>query len=146
MNAMSLAERSHRSLDEMVREMTTQLGLPSSQMAALDAHSTIAIQIHDLPDVMLSALDDRLWIWSLLPQFNEDWLQDHAAAVLPILTTAIEGVEGGQPTLGIGEHGYEWKAMVNLDQLRRDSGLLTVFQGFATQLGRLCQALELKGN
>lgn len=145
MNVMSFTGRSHRTLDAIVREMAAQLGLSPTQLEGLDGHGTIAFQVHDLPDVMLTVQDDRLWMWSLLPIPHETWLQDRAAAVLPILTMAVEGVESGQPTLGIGEHGYEWKALVNMDQLNRDDGLLAVFQGFTVQLSRLFQALELQG-
>ncbi|HGL4258914.1 hypothetical protein KDW07_14765 [Burkholderia dolosa] len=115
------------------------------QLEELSGKDTVVVKIQNLPDVMLSTLEGRLWIWSLLPELTETWLQDHAAALMPVITTPIEGVEGGCPTLGLGEHGYEWKAIVNLDLLQHDADLLTVFESFSVKLDQLCSALELKG-
>ncbi|MDR9865960.1 invasion protein B family protein [Pseudomonas baetica] len=130
-------------LDELVIEMLTKMGLPSETVRNLDAHSTIAIQIHDMPDVMLSLINNRLWLWSLLPGLTESRLLDEAAAVLSFITTPVEGVEGGQLTLGMGEQGYELKAMVDLDQLQKEDWLQIVFVGFANQLAAICHSLRL---
>jgi hypothetical protein len=142
MNTASFANRSHKNLANLVQEMAGPLGLPPAQTAALDGHSTIAIQVHALPDVMLSVMEERLWIWSQLPELSETRLLHSAAAIL----TTLEGVEGGQPSMGRGAQGYEFKVQVNLDQLQQAEGLLTVFRNFVEQLDLLCQALDLKGN
>ncbi|MPV70218.1 hypothetical protein [Burkholderia sp. BE17] len=131
--------------NKIIREMLATYGVSLSQLKGLDEQGTIVVKIQNLPDVMLSNLDGRLWIWSLLPELSATWLQDRGAALVPVITTPIEGVEGGCPTLALGEHGYEWKAIVNLDLLQHDADLQTVFESFAVKLGQLCRALELKG-
>ncbi|MCL9783999.1 hypothetical protein M9194_21505 [Vibrio sp. S4M6] len=131
-------------LNEMVNSMLTNAGLPSGQLENLDSHSTIAIEVKGLPEVMLSALDERLWLWCLLPHVTEHQLINYAQTVLPIMTKPISGVEGGQLTLGMGENGYELKALINLDILQHKDSLSPIFQSFVTQLRLLCQALKIE--
>jgi hypothetical protein len=133
MNPLAFSQRARHGINEIATRLLLSLGLPQESVRDLNAHSTIAVKIHGLPDVMLSLLDDRLWMWSELPAVSQAHLMHHAAAVLTILTTLIDGVEGGQPTLAAAEHGYEWRALVNLDHLQRDEGLLAAYHGFVKQ-------------
>ncbi|AOZ52136.1 hypothetical protein [Chromobacterium vaccinii] len=145
MNPISFSNQIHQGIDRIVLEMAMQIGLPPDQIKPIGQASSIALKVQGLPDVMLSVAEDRLWIWSLLPIHDERSLMLHASEALSILTTAIEGVETGQLTLGMSEHGYELKALVELDLLKRDHGLKQVFQGFVAQLYRFCEVYQIKG-
>ncbi|WP_047258081.1 hypothetical protein [Chromobacterium subtsugae] len=145
MNPLSLAAHSGASLDALLRQAVIQLGCPEERLAELDQHATLAIQLQALPDVMVSALDDRLWVWSILPGLSEARLHAMAAETLAILLEPVEDVESGQLALGRGEHGYELKALVRLDCLSRDGGLQPVLAAFIERLRALCQTLNLTG-
>lgn len=142
MDPLSYSENVHVGVNDIAAHLFASMGLPSEDVAALDAHSTIALRLEALPEVMLSVMDDRLWLWSLLPSLDEDALLEHAAQLMPILLTPLPGVEGGHATLGLGENGFEFKALVRLSQLQSDTGLATTFQAFVTQLSLIQQLLS----
>ncbi|WP_080429274.1 hypothetical protein [Burkholderia ubonensis] len=127
-----------------VHEALIKLGFPSSQISMLDSYDAISIHVENLPDVMFSNADDRLWIWSLLPHLSEARLLDHAKEVMQVITTAIEGVESGQPTFGMGEGGYELKAAINISKMTDADDLLNILRDFIARLHRLCTIFEIK--
>ncbi|NHR04342.1 hypothetical protein HA052_03945 [Chromobacterium haemolyticum] len=145
MNPLSFSHQISLRLDQVIVEVAAQFGLPANQIQSIEQENSIALQVHNLPDVLLSVSDDRLWIWSLLPIHDENQLLSHAAEVLAILIDPVEGVETGQLTLGNGENGYELKALINLEQLQHDHGLKPALLGFTTQLYKISQTLQIIG-
>lgn len=145
MNPLSFSSQISPRLDQIVVEMAAQLGLPVDRIRSIEQESSIALQVQDLPDVLLSVADDRLWIWSLLPVRDENQLFSHAAEILEILIEPVDGVETGQLTLGNGENGYELKALIKLEELKYEHGLKQTVLGFTTQLYKISQTLQIVG-
>ncbi|MGC5484326.1 hypothetical protein L7Q16_21720 [Aeromonas veronii bv. sobria] len=89
---------------------------------------------------MLSLIDGELWLWSRLQDLSANRLMDYAPAVLTQLITPVDGIQGGQLTLGEGEEGYELKGQVNPSWLEQEDGLLITAQGFIHLLTSFCHA------
>ncbi|GLT16427.1 hypothetical protein GCM10007938_02030 [Vibrio zhanjiangensis] len=142
-HALSSPPVLQQELERLISNFLVSIGLSPSTLRDLHAENTLAIQIQGLPDVMLSRMNSGLWFWSQLPGLTDHKLMDHAASVLALMISPIEGIEGGQVTLGLGENGYELKALVNSQLLVEENGLEIVFRGFANKLAVLQQALQL---
>ena len=130
-------------LDTLISSFLVSIGLSPDTLKDLHAENTLAIQVHGLPDIMLSRMNNSLWFWSQLSGLTDHKLMDYAASVLALMITPIEGIEGGQVTLGLGENGYELKALVSSQILVEENGLEIVFRGFANKLALFQQAFQL---
>ncbi|MCL9781322.1 hypothetical protein M9194_07770 [Vibrio sp. S4M6] len=144
-NPMNSQPIQHQELDILISHLLESIGLSSATLSGLHAENTLAIQIQGLPDVMLSRMNSGLWFWSQLRELTDSRLMDYAASVLSVIISPIEGVEGGQVTLGLGDNGYELKALVSSQMLIEESGLEAVFRGFANTLALLQHELQLGG-
>lgn len=144
MNHLSFSAQQNLALPELVQEAVIRLGFPKDRFNSLSPHDTIVIRLHELPDMMLSVQEDRLWIWSLLPVVSENRLTDMAAELLSILLIPVVGVETGQLVMGMSENGCELKALVNLDYLKWEEGLLPVFESYIERLTSICRALNFQ--
>ena len=133
----------NQELDTLISHFLVNIGLSPETLRDLHAENTLAIQIQGLPDVMLSRINSGLWFWSQLPDLTDSKLMDYAASVLSLIIPPLEGVEGGQVTLGLGDNGYELKALVSSQMLAEDNGLETVFRGFVNKLALLQHELQL---
>ena len=133
----------NQELDTLISHFLVNIGLSPETLRDLHAENTLAIQIQGLPDVMLSRINSGLWFWSQLPDLTDSKLMDYAASVLSLIIPPLEGIEGGQVTLGLGDNGYELKALVNSQMLAEENGLETVFRGFANKLALLQHELQL---
>ncbi|MGY4730784.1 InvB/SpaK family type III secretion system chaperone [Burkholderia pyrrocinia] len=145
MNPLSISTHPHVDFPDLLREAVVRLGFPREQLGKLEQQATLVVRLQGLPEVLLSQLDDRLWIWSLLPELSDARLLAMASEVLTVLLAPVVDVEGGQLTLGRGDHGFELKGLVNLECLMQDEGLLPVFTGFQAHLDAICRVLDLKG-
>ncbi|MFV3350073.1 hypothetical protein [Aeromonas veronii] len=127
-------------LQAQIGSMLTGLGLPLDTQHTLAAERTLGLQLEGLPDLMLSLIDGELWLWSRLQDLSANRLMDYAPAVLTQLITPVDGIQGGQLTLGEGEEGYELKGQVNPSWLEQEDGLLITAQGFIHLLTSFCHA------
>lgn len=120
----------------------TGFGLPLDTLHTLAAERTLALQLEGLPDLMLSLVEEEIWLWSMLQNLSTNRLIDCAPAVLTQLIRPVDGILGGQLTLGEGEKGYELKGQVNPRWLDQENGLLITTQGFIRLLAVFCHATE----
>lgn len=127
-------------LHEQIGIMLTGLGLPLDTLHTLEAERTLAIQLQGLPDLMLSLIDGELWFWSLLQDLSTNRLMDYAPAALTQLMIPVDGIQGGQLTLGEGDKGYELKGQVSPRWMDLEDGLLITAQGFIRLLAAFCHA------
>ncbi|AVG16928.1 hypothetical protein CFN79_14305 [Chromobacterium vaccinii] len=143
MNPLSLSNHVGNRLSDLLCNAVVQLGLPREQLSPLDQQATLVVEFQDLPDVMLSQLNDRLWIWSTLPNLTESKLSAMASQALAVLCEPVEDIESGQLTLGRGENGFELKGLINIECLAQERGLLPALTGFRAQLDSICRAFDL---
>ncbi|MBV8046065.1 MAG: hypothetical protein JO171_02860 [Paludibacterium sp.] len=143
MDALSYSAHAPRGLDLLLREALLALHCPATKLTSFDHHSAVVIALKTLPDMRVAVVDDRLWIWSCLPGVTEAQVMHAAAAVLALLLQPIDGVACGQLNLGRGASGYELKALLDADTLRR-KGLQAVLGQFYQRLADFCQILDVR--
>lgn len=141
MNALSLSENIAISLEDLVRQALISIGCSQNKLRGLDSYSTIVVEMKDTPDLMISVVNDRLWIWSALSSICEECMEDAASKVLVLLTEGMDGVETGQLILAKADQGYELKGLVDVEWARQE-GLETVIESFYERLTLLCNLLN----
>jgi hypothetical protein len=141
MNVFSFSENIAISLEDLVKQGLISIGCSQDKLHGLDSHSTIAIEIKNIPDLMISIVNDRLWIWSALSSICEENMEDAASKVLVLLTEGMDGVETGQLILAKTDQGYELKGLVDVEWARQE-GLETVIESFYERLTLLCNLLN----
>ncbi|MEJ2795835.1 hypothetical protein WAE56_20730 [Iodobacter sp. LRB] len=141
MNVLSFSENIAISLEDLVRQALTSIGCSQDKLHGLDSHSTIIVEMKDTPDLMISIVNDRLWIWSALSSVCEENMEDAASKVLKLLTEGMDGVETGQLILAKTDQGYELKGLVDVEWTRQE-GLETVIESFHERLTLLCNLLN----
>ena len=73
---------------QLVRAALEESGCDPALLGDLDSHSTIALDLHDLPSIHVSAQDGEVWLWSRLAEHNEAVLAQRAAELLRELMQA----------------------------------------------------------
>ncbi|WP_373445874.1 hypothetical protein [Edwardsiella ictaluri] len=73
--------------------------LPLNTLHTLAAERTLALQLEGLPP-MLSLVEEEIWLGSMLQNLSTNRLIDGAPAVLTQLIRPVDGILGGQLTLG----------------------------------------------
>lgn len=68
-------------LAALLREALALSGCSEQQIGQFDAHSPIELVFDDLPSLHMAMLDDDVWCWSSLGEFNAR-TQEHFAAAL----------------------------------------------------------------
>lgn len=123
MNPLSFASCTVSSLGELVRDALSQLGMSEEMLMEFDHHSTVVLGFEHISDIMISVLNDRLWVWSVLNGVGDGIVLQNAVGVLPVLMEPMDNIETSQLTLGKSEEGYELKALVSLQCLSSSDGM-----------------------
>ncbi|WP_115617156.1 InvB/SpaK family type III secretion system chaperone [Chromobacterium vaccinii] len=145
MNPLSLSTYSGNDISDLLREALLQLGLPREMLGKFESQSTLVAKLHDLPDIMISEHNDRLWIWSMLPGLSEARLFSTADQALAILMEPISNIEGSFLSLSRGNTVYELRGLVNLGCLSQETGIADLLINFKSHLERLCKIFEISG-
>ena len=118
-NPLSFSKNIHQDLSVMVREALTQIGVSRDQLSNFDSHSTITIELENEKMINLSLVEDRLVIWSFI-SLNKEKLVANSRQILTMMTAPIRYIELGHCALGACDGGYELKALIDLDGLKKN--------------------------
>lgn len=125
--------------DKKVYQALSALGWSSVNEKIFNSYGSIRVHFDALPDLILYQQEEKLWIWSHLESLTEAVAQERAQKLLPILTTLVYGIEGGLPTLGFIDDGYEFKYGIKVCDLTGDEHLVYLLLDFVDNLRRLVQ-------
>lgn len=122
---------------EILRRSLENMGYAGEHFE-FDAHSTIEIELENLPSLFISVIDERVWLWSRLTWMSIDTLTTWGGELLLELQEALPSVVTGQPVLGHAEEGYELKALIDESCFQQETGLEELLESFFL----LCQCLQ----
>ena len=66
----------------LVRLALVESGCDESLLGDFDAHSTISLDFENSPSLLISMVDDNVWIWSKICEAHETILRNNASAIL----------------------------------------------------------------
>ena len=126
---------------QLVRSALEESGCDPALLGELDSHSTIALDLHDLPSIHVSAQDGEVWLWSRVGEHNEAVLAQRAAQLLQDLMQGCHFARGGQLQLATNEGYLELKAMAHPDYLADGKRFSEALNGFFDALERFSESL-----
>lgn len=127
---------------QLVCAALKESGCEKSYIDQLDSHSTIALQLHDLPSIHISVQDENdVWLWSLLGEQSEVLLDQRGSELLRALLQGCHFARSGQLQLGVQDGELVLKALVHQNHLQDGHGFSEALNGFFDELDRFCGSL-----
>jgi len=129
---------------EILRRSLENMGYVGEKLN-FDAHSTIEIALENTPSLFISVIDERYWLWSRLTWLSSDTLATWGGELWCELLDAMPHVVTGQPVLGLGEEGYELKALIDENCFQQEGGLEALLESFFLLCTRLQERFSRLG-
>lgn len=127
---------------QLVCAALEESGCEQSHIDKLDSHSTIALDLHDLPSIHVSLQDDNdVWLWSLLGEHSEVLLDQRGSELLKALLQGCHFTRSGQLQLTVQDGELVLKALVHPNYLKDGHGFSEALNGFFDELDRFCGSL-----
>jgi len=128
---------------DLLREALRYSGCKDSQIGHFDSHSTIEMQMRDLPDVNVGNVDGDVWVWAAVMQIGPVQLGHSAAALLQILLQGCPWSRSGQLHLCEIEGVLELRLMCNEHALSDASHFAQALDHFVVVVEELYGILRL---
>ncbi|MBP4049421.1 SPI-1 type III secretion system chaperone SpaK [Chromobacterium violaceum] len=126
---------------QLVRSALQESGCDPSLLGALDNHSTIALDLHDLPSIHVAAQDDDVWLWATLTEHGDAAVAQRAPELLALLMQDCGYAQGGRLQLALNEGALELRALVRSDRLEDGRAFSDALHGFFDSLERCCETV-----
>lgn len=97
----------------LVRAALEISGCSTGQIGSFDAHSTIQLELADLPVLNIAQIDNALWMWSTLLEVGDTLLAQRSENLLRFLMQEFTFAKTGQLQLCVTEGQLVLKAMVD---------------------------------
>ncbi|KVP68627.1 SPI-1 type III secretion system chaperone SpaK [Burkholderia ubonensis] len=116
-------------------------GCDPTLVGALDSHSTIALDLHDLPSIYISAQDEDVWLWSLIGEHGDAMIAQRGGTLLQALMDSCAFARGGQLQLAVQDDSLALKGLVHPDYLGDGPRFSEALNGFFASLERFSRLL-----
>lgn len=126
---------------QLVRAALEESGCDPSLVGELDSHSTIALDLHELPSIYISTQDDEVWLWSLIGDHSDAVIAQRGGELLQALMQGCAFARGGQLQLAEQDGSLALKALVHADYLGDGSRFSDALNGFFDALERFSGSL-----
>lgn len=127
---------------QLVSAALEESGCDSATIGSLDNHSTIALDLYDLPTIHISVQDDEdVWLWSRLGEYSEMVLSQRSAEVLQALLPGCHFARSGQLQLDVQDGELVLKLLVHPNYLTDAQVFSNVLNGFFEELDRFYGSL-----
>ncbi|AUH51338.1 type III secretion system chaperone SpaK [Chromobacterium sp. ATCC 53434] len=123
---------------QLVRSALQESGCDPSLLGELDGHSTIALDLHDLPSIHVAADGDEVWLWARLTEHGDEALAQRAPELLNALLDGCGYARGGQLQLARADGALELKALLDPASLADGKRFSEALNGFFDSLERFC--------
>ena len=124
---------------QLVRSALRESGCDPAMLGELDNHSTIALDLHELPSIHVGAQDADVWLWARLTEHGEAALAQRGGDLLQELLQGCGYARGGQLQLALNDGALELKALVNPEFLADGARFSEALNGFFDSLERFCE-------
>lgn len=122
---------------DLLREALLHSGCTDSQLGHFDSHSTIELQMKDLPNINVGSVDGDVWIWAVAREFGPQHLSHCAPALLQILLQGCPWSRSGQVHLCEVEGQLELRLFSNERALEDAANFAQALDHFVAVLEEL---------
>ncbi|CAM3854961.1 InvB/SpaK family type III secretion system chaperone [Serratia silvae] len=126
----------------LLREALTESGCQSDVMGDFDSHSTIALEFDGHPGILITQLQDEVWIWSRLIEDNGLTISQCSAALLEKLMQGCEFAANGQLQLASNEGFVELKGLVHAQYLETSAKFASALDEFFALSEDFCRIYQ----
>lgn len=114
----------------LIRNALKDSGIDESLLGDFDSHSTIALEFDNFPSLLISTVDEQVWIWSQLCENVPGVLGNKMGAVLEKLMEGCQFSMTGQLQLAVNDDMIELKGMVHPRYLESSTAFAEVLDEF----------------
>lgn len=114
----------------LVREALLESGCDESIMGDFDGHSTISLDFDGYPSLLISTVDEKVWIWSRICEDAGNILQFKGADLLEIIMKGCSFSMTGQLQLVVNDGFIELRGIVHPGYLDSSSRLAKAMDEF----------------
>ncbi|WP_440029666.1 SPI-1 type III secretion system chaperone SpaK [Chromobacterium amazonense] len=126
---------------QLVRAALDESGCDPSLVGELDSHSTIALELDELPSICISTQNDEVWLWSLIGDHSDVVIAQRGGELLQALMQGCAFARGGQLQLAEQDGSLALKALVHSDYLGDGRRFSDALNGFFDALVRFSGSL-----
>lgn len=126
----------------LVREALLESGCDPNLLDNFDSHSTIALDFNDLPSIYISVQDEDVWLWSRIAEYNDNAIEQRAAALLQEHTRGAEFIRGEQFLLAKNEGYLELKALLKPICLENAKNFAVALSGYFERLEQFVEVMH----
>lgn len=114
----------------LIRGALLESGVEESMLSEFDGYSTIALDFDNYPSLLISVIDERVWIWSNLCENTPGVLQQRLPIVMEKIMEGCNFSMTGQLQLAVNNGLIELKGMVHPDYLVSSSRFSDALEEF----------------
>ncbi|BCX66960.1 MULTISPECIES: Invasion protein B family [Pseudomonas] len=128
---------------DLLREALRHSGCMDSQIGHFDSHSTIEMQMKDLPNINVGHVEGEVWVWAAVMEIGPLQLGRSADRLLQILLQGCPWSRSGQLHLCEVEGQLELRLMCNQQALSEAGKFAQALDHFVAVVEELCGILRL---
>ncbi|KVN41164.1 hypothetical protein [Burkholderia ubonensis] len=121
-------------LGKLVREALVACGCDASEIAPLDNHGTIVVDLRELPALHIGRDGDDIWLWAYLSSRPDLLIRQHTAELLEIVMQDVAYSRTRQLQLAESDGRMELRCLVHPDNVLDASRFSTALDGFFSRL------------
>lgn len=127
---------------DLLRQALRHSGCVDSQIGHFDSHSTIEMQMKDLPNINVGTVDGEAWVWAAVMEFGPRQLDRCAPELLRILLQGCPWSLSGQLHLCEVEGQLELRLLCNGRALGDARDFAQALDHFVAVVEKLCGILR----
>jgi hypothetical protein len=128
----------HVDIAQLLREALLYSGCTDRQLGSFDSHSTIEMQMKDLPNINVGHVEGEVWVWASVMEAGTQHLRHCAADLMQILLQGCPWSRSGQLHLCEVEGQLELRLMSNEQALCDAQHFAQALDHFVAVLEELC--------
>lgn len=126
----------------LLREALALSGCTDEQMGSFDGHSTIELELSDMPAIKLGFIDDGVWFWSALVECSDMLLMHRSTELLRFLMQGFAFARTEQMQLLEVEGMLEVRVLLADSALMSADSLADAVEGYLGALTTLCEIVN----
>ncbi|POF42095.1 Invasion protein B family [Pseudomonas laurylsulfativorans] len=127
---------------DLLREALRHSGCMDSQIGHFDSHSTIEMQMKNLPDINVGMVDGDAWVWTTVAEANPGAMNHCAVDLMQFLLEGNAFSRTGQLHLCVVQERLELRLMANAHALGDAEHFAQALDAFVQATETLCELLR----
>lgn len=115
---------------DLLRHALLSRGCSDQQVGNFDGHSTIELELDNLPNINVEQVGDDVWFWSSVGECNSAMLHYCAADLLQMLMSGCAYARSGQLQLAEVDDRLELRVMLGVQALAGEENLADALDAF----------------